>query len=166
MTILIIFVLAVVLVCIASPPAKWDLLDARGIKILVAGFLGAVVVVGAPRLLANYQWASARHVVDKWLEAQRRGQAGDEFWLDESQAVRLFAVRDWEITNEREDTVTVRVSSSNAAGIPIMVLLNVGVTKEGKICLVEEAVPSVDPELERARDRLLQIEQELKAGMK
>jgi len=75
----------------------------------------------------------AKKVVEKWLQAQKRGESGTIYWWG-GLAKSLYAVREWEIVNcfvgkdiFGEDTayVIVRISSSTKGGFPIIKLWKV-----------------------------------------
>ncbi len=67
-----------------------------------------------------------REVINGWLQEQRKGHAGSEFWLKEwwVSPVQLYAVRTWDIVEISNNGLeaTVRIASSNKGGIPIEVL--------------------------------------------
>lgn len=114
-------------------------LDKRYAKLNRAVLLGiglAILLTCSPKSL----WTSAfpksalRDVVNAWLEEQRKGSSGAQFWeIDKTDHVQtLFAVRSWAIVDvtanrgvESGGIVTVRVDSSNRGGIPITALWKV-----------------------------------------
>ncbi len=72
----------------------------------------------------------AKQLVNDWLEAQRMGRDGNEFWSRESWVTptKLFAVRDWEIVDASYGTVMVRIESSNGLRQPIVALWRIRIT--------------------------------------
>ena len=64
-----------------------------------------------------------QHVVEKWLESQRRGEPGTEYWFDGVSPPQLFAVRSWEFV----DHTWVRIESSTKGGIPVSNLWDIKV---------------------------------------
>lgn len=81
-------------------------------------------------------------VVNAWLEAQRSGRSGYEFWAQDAERSSLFSVADWEIVDSDMLSVRVRVDSSTQGGAPIRKLWEVRLreaTKNGEPdALIEE----------------------------
>ncbi len=68
----------------------------------------------------------ATAVVINWARAVQAGQPGYRFWVDPNSADKMFAVRSCKVlsahrleTDPRYVDVSVRVESSNRAGMPI-----------------------------------------------
>jgi hypothetical protein len=100
---------------------------------ICAGFrlLGAATTPGSSYASALKDRKSKdAQLVSNWLDAQRRGRPGAEYWLSETwvKPVRLYAVSSWEIVSNDLGTIVVRVDSSNQAGLPIRKLWKVELT--------------------------------------
>lgn len=56
-----------------------------------------------------------------WLETQRKGYEGSEFWSKEwwVKPVHLFNVKSWEIVDSQAGSFRVRIASTNKAGQPV-----------------------------------------------
>ena len=96
-----------------------------------------------------------------WLDCQRRGETGYEYWYEGMPPSSLFALTSYEIVAKNDiattggakfevglrnkttgDTVggtifTVRIHSSNAGGVPIVDLYRIIIDHSGKILFVE-----------------------------
>lgn len=107
------------------------------IAIPVAIVLLSIVVGGLTWLNSNaWKHAAGRHVVNNWLEEQRKGHEGRLYWSSEDwvQPAKLYAVRSWEIVDSGAGgaLVTVRVESSNKAGQPIVKLWDVWLKEDSE----------------------------------
>lgn len=123
-------------------------------------FIAAVAMSPLPLLLcigmigeyftqpkADAQVARCEQVVEEWLNEQRKGKSGEDYWPSiVYEPARLFAVREWEIVDRDHfgSGFTVRIASSNRAGFPIEKLWKISLTdwntEAPKIWRVEEAV--------------------------
>ena len=106
------------------------------IEIPVAIVLLSIVVWGVVWLNSNaWKHAAGRRAVNNWLDAQREGRDGLEYWSTKEyvRPSNLYAVRSWEIVDSwgvGGACVTVRVESSNKAGQPIVKLWEVWLEKD------------------------------------
>lgn len=68
--------------------------------------------------------SAVNHTINGWLEVQKSGMTGESFWEAQPLVESLLSVTGWEIlktvVNNDFATVSVRVNSSNRAGIPIV----------------------------------------------
>lgn len=79
-------------------------------------------------------------VVSAWLEEQRKGREGKEFWLAKPwvQPMTFFAVRAWEFVDfPSPRTLMVRIESSNRAGQPVIILRKVHLTEHDGELLID-----------------------------
>jgi hypothetical protein len=100
------------------------LVPSLGICVAAVFSLTAVGTFGGPGitwLATTMRDAPYKRIAADWLDSQRRGESGEEFWMSESwvRPVRLRAVSSWEIVSVVPVEVIVRVDSSNGAGMPI-----------------------------------------------
>ena len=92
-------------------------------------------------------WAKSSNeaTVNAWLEEQRKGRGGSEYWATSSKVngkppVMFYAVRSWEIVDAICDiNFTVRIESSTKGGQPIIKLWEVW-SYDGKISGVDEKI--------------------------
>jgi len=89
----------------------------------------------------NILFGKRNKTLKEWLETQRKGQTGYEYWLNESwvNKVRIFALQDYEIVDRNNLCYTVRIHSSTKGGFPIVCLWKIYITVDGKICGVKQA---------------------------
>ncbi len=113
-------------------------LTVMGAQLLLRGFSAIVV--------ANYQspadaWTTETvEVVNQWLESQRRGESGTEFWLDDAwvSPTRLYSVSDWKVVDAEMTNVKVLVDSSSGAGEPIRQLWNISLSTRSENLLTDK----------------------------
>jgi len=79
-------------------------------------------------------------ILKEWLETQRKGQTGYEYWRDSSlvQKVRFYALQDYEIVDRCGLHYTVRIHSSTKGGTPIVCLWKIEIIN-GEIWEVKQA---------------------------
>ncbi|WP_182866784.1 hypothetical protein [Stieleria mannarensis] len=84
--------------------------------------------------LGYYSRLAVDHVED-WLDEQRRGGDGTDYWARNTRPSRLYSVADWSVVNEpknRSDTsVHVLVNSATKGGHPIRKTWRIEVTHGG-----------------------------------
>lgn len=77
----------------------------------------------SPLLLEPSNASKAERVIDEWLQSQRQGDSGVEFWDSLSTPSTLFAVSSWELVKPATDGyathANVIIESSNRLGTPI-----------------------------------------------
>lgn len=109
------------------PRSGSPLLLALALVAAIAFWPAAVWLIATLRTPVWEKWAAKnREVVSRWLESQRSGDSGHEFWRD-AEPVSLYAVTGWEILRAESGSITVRVDSSNAAGMPVRKLWRIDV---------------------------------------
>lgn len=94
--------------------------------------------------------AREKVLLESWLDSQRKGRKGEEFWLSKSfvRPIQLYAVRSWKIVDNWNGLGikwTVRIASSTRGGITIEKLWTISVSSDDagnlKIIDVNPTIP-------------------------
>ena len=125
------------------------------ILLLIAIGLPIALVIGSNlgEPLTNYLNVDHHREMDAgltvWLDSQRKGETGYEYWAVSDKAARLFAVESYEIVDKFLSTYKVRIHSSTRCGIPVVCLWEIQMMHDGKIL----SVRNVEDALREQEDR-------------
>ena len=86
---------------------------------------------------ANFE-RNQKETLVAWLESQRKGETGYEYWCDDVTKVMLFALQSYEVVKRGMLAYTVRIHSSTKGGTPIVCLWRISINLDGKVYHVEE----------------------------